>query len=81
MMGGGVWTTPACLGGHNGLVSDVESVDGGTQPPLVRLATRSSRSVVSQSVFQTNWQPALTRESGVVSQARALPAARRTVRA
>jgi hypothetical protein len=62
MMGGGVWTTPACLGGHNGPVSDVESVDGGTQPPLVRLATRCpGRSSVSQFFKRIARQPALTR--------------------
>jgi hypothetical protein len=65
MMGGGVWTTPACLGGHNGPVSDVEYVDGGTQPHLVRLATRCpGRSSVSQFFKRIAWEPALTRESG-----------------
>ena len=42
MMGGGVWTTSACLGGPESqwAVSDVESVDGGTFVPSRLLCVR-----------------------------------------
>ena len=72
------------LGGHDGPVSDVESVDDSCL--LCVQATCPGRRVVSQSVFQTNWQKRIgRRESGAVegwpSQARALPATTRSGRA